>query len=75
MNWIYYLLEHGAHFAVQSIVFAAEFVLMKNGIETTCGLHCKFIMMSMALDDPTYVYGDNMSVFHIMQCSESFLEK
>jgi hypothetical protein len=49
---------------VDSSVFGADFVAMKNGIETCRGLHYKFRMMGLALSVPTYVYGDNMYVVH-----------
>jgi hypothetical protein len=45
---------------VESSVFGAEFVAMKSGIETTRGLRYKLRMMGVAIDGPTYVYGDNM---------------
>jgi hypothetical protein len=52
---------------VESSVFGAEFVAMKNGIETCRGLRYKLIIMGVALSGPTYVYWDNMSVVHITQ--------
>jgi hypothetical protein len=60
---------------VESSVFGAEFVTMKNGIETCCGLRYKLRMMGVALSGPTFVYGDNMSVVHNTQRSESVLKK
>jgi hypothetical protein len=60
---------------VESSVFGAEFVAMKNGIETCRGLRYKLIMMGLALSGPTFVYGDNMSVFHNTQRPESVLKK
>jgi hypothetical protein len=60
---------------VESSVFGAEFVAMKNGIETYRGLRYKLIMMGVALSGPTYVYGDNMSVLHNTHRPESFLKK
>jgi hypothetical protein len=44
------------HPTVESSVFGAEFVAMKNVIETCCGLHYKLIMMGVALSGTTYVY-------------------
>jgi hypothetical protein len=55
------------HPTVESSVFGAEVVAMKNGIETCHGLHYKLIMMGVALSGPTYVYEDNMSVVHNTQ--------
>jgi hypothetical protein len=50
---------------VESSVFGAEFVAMKNG---TCrGLRYKLIMMGVPLSGPTFVYGDNMYVVHNTQ--------
>ena len=56
-------------------VFGAEFIAMKNGIETTRGLSYKLWMMGVPLDGPTYAYGDNMSVIHNTQRHESMLKK
>jgi hypothetical protein len=60
---------------VESSAFGAEFVAMKNGIETTRGLHYKLRMMGVTIDGPTYIYGDNMSVMHNPQRPESVLKK
>jgi hypothetical protein len=60
---------------VESIVFGAEFVAMKNGIETCRGLRYKLRMMGMTLSGPTFVYEDNMSVVHNTQRPESVLKK
>jgi hypothetical protein len=49
---------------VESSVFGAEFVAMKNGIETCSGLRFKLRMIGVALSGPTYDYRDNMSVVH-----------
>jgi hypothetical protein len=49
---------------VESSVFGAEFVAMKNGIETCRGLRYKLRMMGVTLSGPLAVYGDNMSVVH-----------
>jgi hypothetical protein len=47
---------------------------MKNGIESTRGLHYK-LRMGVAIDGPTYIYVDNMSVVHNTQRPESVLKK
>jgi hypothetical protein len=60
---------------VESSVFGAEFVAMKNGIETCRGLRYKLIMMGVTLIGPTFVYGDSMSAVHNTQRSESILKK
>jgi hypothetical protein len=63
------------HPTVESSVFGAEFVSMKNGIETCRGLRYKLRMMGMVLIGPTYVYGDNMYVVHNTQRPNSVLKK
>jgi hypothetical protein len=60
---------------VESSVFGAEFVAMKNGIETCRGLRYKLRVMGVALSGPTFVYGDNMSIVHNTQRPESVLKK
>jgi hypothetical protein len=55
---------------VESSVFGAVFVAIKNGIETYRGLRYKLIMMGVALSGPTYVYGDSISVVHNTQRPE-----
>jgi hypothetical protein len=59
---------------VESSDFGAEFVAMKNGIETCRGLHYKLRMMGVTLSGPTFVYGDNISVVHNTQRTESVLK-
>jgi hypothetical protein len=61
--------------AVDSSVFGDEFVAMKNWIETCRGLRYTLRMMGMILSGPTYVYGDNMSVFRNTQLPDSVLKK
>jgi hypothetical protein len=60
---------------VESSVFGAESVAMKNGIETCRGLRYKLRMMGVTLSGPTFVYGGNMSVVHNTQRPESVLKK
>jgi hypothetical protein len=60
---------------VESSVFGAEFVAMKNGIETRRGLRYKLRMMGVAIDGPAYIYGDNMLVVQNTQRPESVLKK
>jgi hypothetical protein len=57
------------------VFFGAEFVAMKNGIETCRGLRYKLRMMSVALSGPIFVYGDNMSIVHNIHRPESILKK
>ncbi len=60
---------------VETSVFGAEFVAMKNGMEAVRGLRYKLRMMGIPVDGPAYVYGDNMSVIHNTQRPESMLKK
>jgi hypothetical protein len=60
---------------VESTVFGAEFVAMKNVIETFHVIHYKFRMMVSTVGGPIFVYGDNMSVVHNTQRTESVLKK
>jgi hypothetical protein len=60
---------------VESSVFGAEFVSMKNGIENTRGLRYKLRMMGVTIDGLTYVYGNTMSVVHKTQRAESVPKK
>ena len=60
---------------VETAVFGAEFVAMKVGIETARGLRYKCRMMGIRIEEPTYVYGDNMSVIHNTSKPESTLKK
>jgi hypothetical protein len=60
---------------IETSVFGAEFVAMKNGMEATRGLRYKLRMMGVPLSGPTYIYGDNMSVIHNTQRPESTLKK
>ncbi len=46
---------------IETSVFVAEFVAMKQGIETLRGLRYKIRMMGIPLSGPTYVYGDKKS--------------
>ena len=60
---------------METSVFGAEFVAMKNGMEAVRGLRYKLRMMGIPVDGPAYVYGDNMSVIHNTQRPESMLKK
>ena len=60
---------------VETSVFGAEFVAMKNGIETVRGLRYKLRMMGIPISGPTYVYCDNKSVVNNSQSPESTLKK
>ena len=60
---------------LESSVFGAEFVALKNGIETLRGIRYKLRMMGVDIDGPSYVYGDNMSVIYNTSKPESVLKK
>ncbi|KAI2513193.1 hypothetical protein MHU86_1231 [Fragilaria crotonensis] len=60
---------------IETSVFGAEFVAMKQGMETLRGLRYKLRMMGVSLSGPSYIYGDNMSVVHNTQRPESTLKK
>jgi hypothetical protein len=52
---------------VESSVFWADVVAIKNGIETIHELSYKLQMMDVPLSGPWYVCGDNMSIIHNTQ--------
>lgn len=60
---------------IETSVFGAEFVAMKQGMEALRGLRYKLRMMGVAIAGPSYIYGDNMSVIHNTQRPESVLKK
>jgi hypothetical protein len=60
---------------IETSVFGAEFIAMKQGMETLQGLRYKLRMMGVPLSGPSYIYGDNMSVIHNTQQPESTLKK
>ena len=60
---------------IETSVFGAEFVALKNGIESLRGLRYKLRMMGIAVDGPSYIFGDNMSVIKNTQTPESTLKK
>jgi hypothetical protein len=60
---------------VESSVFGAEFVALKTGMEAARGLRYKLRMMGIPVTEPTFVYGDNMSVIYNTSRPESTLKK
>lgn len=60
---------------VETSVFGAEFVAMKQGMEALRALRYKLRMMGIPLSGPSFIYGDNMSVIHNTQRPESTLKK
>jgi len=60
---------------VETSVFGAEFVAMKQGIEALRGLRYKLRMMGIPISGPSFIYGDNMSVVNNSSKPESTLNK
>ena len=60
---------------IETSVFGAEFVAMKQRMEAVRVLRYKLRIMGVQISGPTYVYGDNMSVIHNTQHPESTLRK
>jgi hypothetical protein len=61
--------------AIETSVFGAEFVAMKQDMECLHGLRYQLRMMGVAISGPSYIYGDNMSVIHNTQRPETMLKK
>jgi hypothetical protein len=60
----------------ETLVFGAEFVAMKHGIEKLRGLWYKLHMMGIPLTGSSYIYGDNKSqVTNLTKIKESTLKK
>jgi len=60
---------------IETSVFGAEFVALKQGMDAMRGLRYKLRMMGVSISGPSYTYGDNMSVIHNTQRPESTLKK
>ena len=61
---------------VETSVFGSEFVAMKTGIETLCGIRYKLRMMGIPIRaGPNYIYGDNTSVITNSTKPDSKLNK
>ena len=60
---------------IESSVFGAEFVAMKNGMESVRGLCYKLRMMGVPLTGTFFFYGDNMSIIHNTQHPKLTLKK
>ena len=52
---------------IETSMFGAEFVAMKQGMEALQGLRYKLRMMGVQINGTSYIYGDNMSVIHNTQ--------
>jgi hypothetical protein len=60
---------------IETSVFGAEFVAMRTGMEVCRALRYKLRMMGIPIEEPTYCYGDNMSVINNTQRPGSILGK
>ena len=60
---------------IEGASFGAEFMAMKTVVEANCWFCYKLRMMDVPIEEPTYMYGDNMSVLHNVQKPESTLKK
>jgi hypothetical protein len=60
---------------IETSVFGAEFVAMKQGMEALRGLRYKLRMMGVSVTGPSYIFGDNMTVIHNTQRPKSTLKK
>jgi hypothetical protein len=60
---------------IETSVFGAEFVAMKVATEAARGMRYKLRMMGIEVNEPTFMYGDNMSVIKNTQRPESLLNK
>jgi hypothetical protein len=47
---------------IETSMFGAEFVAIKQGMETLCGIRYKLCMIRVKLSGLSLIYGDNMSV-------------
>ena len=47
--------------SVESLSFGSEFIAMKQCCEYVHGLRYKLGMMGIPCEDPTFIYGDNLS--------------
>jgi hypothetical protein len=60
---------------IETSVFGAEYVAMKQGIERLRGIRYKLRMMGIPVTGPSYVYGDNKSAIINSTKPESTLNK
>jgi hypothetical protein len=52
---------------IETSVFGAEFIAMKQGMEALQCLRYKLQMMGVSVSGPSYIYGDKMFVIHNTQ--------
>ena len=70
MNW--YSKKQGS---IEGATFGSEFMAMKTVAEVNRGFRYKLRMMGIPVEEPTYLYGDNMSVLNNTSKPESTLKK
>ena len=61
--------------SVETSVFSAEFVAMKQGLDAVRDLRYKQWIMGISISGPSYIYGDNVSVMYYTSRPESVLRK
>ena len=59
INWL-----SKKHLTVEIAVFGNDFFAMKHGVETLRGLKYKLMMMDVPIEEPIYIYSDNMSIIY-----------
>ena len=59
--------------AIENFVFGAEFVALYHVMEALHSIHYKLRIMGVPLSGWSYVYGENMSVIHNTQRTDSTL--
>lgn len=60
---------------IETSSFASEFMVMKSCCEYLRGLRYKLRMMGIAINGPSYIYGDNKSVLSNASLPDSVLRK
>ena len=60
---------------VETSVFGAEFLTMKQGIDVLRGLRYKLRMMGIPISSPLYIYGDYVSIVNDTSKPELVLRK
>ena len=60
---------------VETSVFGAEFITMKQGTDALQGLRYMLRMVDIPMSSLSFIYGDNMSVIHNSSRPESVLRK
>ena len=70
---IYWLIKKQT--STETSTFGSTFCAMKQATEYICGLQYKLRMMGIAVEEPTYIYGDNQSVSANTTNPESTLKK